>query len=147
MSTIISNIKVEDVPSQQAKAFKAVGVIGEPKLNEISNGYTQVVLPITYDKETGGESTFTARYNVRAEWFTQEFVDRVRSNNVTGTEKIQYDINMSGLTRGLFAAAGLASFDFDGLQGKVVGFKTKNRKDDPSRLDISFFYAPPKTQG
>jgi hypothetical protein len=140
--TLIPKISINDVPAHEAKAFKAVGLISEYKTREIANGYVQVEVDLKYNREDGSEATFYARWNVRPEWFTPEYAARVKSGEIQGSEKTQYDINMSGLTRGLFAAAGLDEIDFDQLAGKLVGFKTKTRKDDPSRLDISYFYRP-----
>jgi hypothetical protein len=142
-SALIPNIRVEDVPAREAKPFKSVGVIGEVKQREVANGYVQIEVPIAYVRENGSDDTFYARWNVRPEWFTPEFTSRVKSGEVQGSEKVQYDINMSGLTIGLFKGAGISGvLDFSSLPGKRVGFKTKPRKDDPSRLDISFFFAP-----
>lgn len=89
-----------------------------------------------------GLRTFTARWNVRPEWFDAGYTDLIRSGQVSENEHIQYNINMSGLTRGLAKSAGLDEVDFEAVTGKVVGFTTKNRKDDPSRLDIAGFYSP-----
>lgn len=144
MSTgsLIPKIKVGDVPQKEAKAFKTIGVVKEVKQREVSNGYVQIEAHLAYNREDGSEDTFYARWNVRPEWFSPDYSARIKSGEVTGSEKIQYDINMSGLTRGLFAAAGMDEIDFDQVVGQVVGFKTKNRKDDPSRLEISYFFKP-----
>jgi len=141
-TTVLPKLKVSDVPQQAAKAFSAVGVVQKVSTREVSNGYTRVEVALAYTTEQGNDSTFYASWNVRPEYFTPEFIERVKSGEVTGSEKTQFDINFSGLTRGLFAAAGLEDIDFDAVIGSRVGFKTKNRKDDPSRLDISRFFAP-----
>lgn len=144
-ATLLGNVRIEDVPSQAAKSFKAVGVIGEIETREIANGYVQVTVPLSYRlNPNDADKMFYARWNLRPEWLTPEFVSRVKSGEVSGSEKIQYDINVSGLLKGLFTGAGITEggFDFNLLPGKLVGFKTKNRKDDPSRLDISFFFKP-----
>lgn len=155
MSTLIPVIKVSDIPVNEAKPIKATGVVGEAvKLKEVSNGYIQVAVPINYTTEAGNDATFTARWNVRAEWFTPEFkakYDETKSNQKNGfsgplsdAEVMQYEINMKGLTRGLFAAAGIEGTDFQQLPGTAVGFKTRPRKSDPSQLDISYFFPPKK---
>lgn len=106
--------------------------------------------------EAFGLRCFTARWNVRAEWFsptygaqvtqTRENKQRGMSGPISDNELVQYDINMSNLTRGLFSAAGLEDTDFALLTGKVTGFSTRNRKDDVSRLDIQSFYSPHKKE-
>lgn len=143
---LISNVNLEDVQSQTARPFKAAGVIGVVEQRTIANGYTQIAVPITYrlNPSDSEDRHFTARFNVKQEWLTPEFTAMVNRGDVTGTEKIQYEINVKGLLKGLFSSAGVrtGAMNFDSLAGRSIGFKTKVRKDDPSRLDISFFYAP-----
>jgi|SRR5581483_501378 len=140
-SSLLPKLSVSDVPAKEAKTVKAVGVIGEVQQRAISNGYVRVEVPLDYvDPETGKDSKFTARFNVRPEWFEPTFKDRL--STLTDSEQVQYNINMQGLTRGLFTSAGLSEMDFGLLQGQRVGFKTKLRKDDPSFTDISFFFKP-----
>jgi hypothetical protein len=145
-STLLGNVQIQDVPAQEAKPFKALGVVGEAKTREIANGYVQVEVPITYrlNATDTQDKTFTARWNLRPEWLTAEYALKVKQGEVSENEKIQYNINVSGLTRGLFTSAGVTegAMDFALLEGKLVGFKTKQRKDDPSRLDISYFFKP-----
>ena len=143
---LISNINLEDVESPTARPFKAAGTIGVIEQRAIANGYTQIAVPITYrltpmDSE---DRHFTARFNIKSEWLTPEFSAMAKRGDLTGTEKIQYEINVKGLLKGLFSGAGVrtGAMDFDSLAGRSIGFKTKVRRDDPSRLDISFFYQP-----
>lgn len=147
-STVLPRIAISDVPANKAKDFKGLGIVTKIEHREVANGFTQVTVVLEYNREDGSTGTFYARWNVRPEWFNSEYTSRVKSGDVQGAEKTQYDINMSGLTRGVCAAAGLEEIDIDpdgALIGKQVGFKTKNRKDDPSRLDISYFFAPKRS--
>lgn len=142
-TSVLPHIAIADVPAHEAKDFKALGVVEAVNSREIANGYIQLEVILAYNREDGSESKFYARWNVRPEWFTPEYVARVKSGEVSGSEKTQYDINMSGLSRGICAAAGLEEVALDdSLIGNVVGFKTKKRRDDPSRLDISYFFKP-----
>ncbi len=92
--------------------------------------------------ESLGMRTFIARWNVRPEWFDPTYAEAVKNGKVSDSEKIQYRINMGGLTRGLFAALGLEEINFEELGGQVVGFNTRARKNEPQRLDIASFYKP-----
>ena len=144
-NTLVSRVNIEDVDAQAAMVFKAVGVVGEVSTREIASGYTQISVPLSYRlKPTDTEDRhFTARFNVKPEWLTPEYAAAIRTGQVNGTEAIQYRINVQGLLRGLFTSAGLTgAMEFEALSGRLVGFKTKNRKDDPSRLDISYFFKP-----
>jgi len=145
MTTVFGNLTIEDAPGREVQPIKAVGRIGTVSTREISNGYLQVTVPIEYEKN-GETRHFTARWNVRPEWFTREFTERVKSGGLTGTEKTQYDINFAGLTRSIFRATGLTgAFDFARLEGREVGFKTKVRKDrdmGDMREDIGGFFPP-----
>ena len=174
MSGLLPTLRTDEVPQNVAKRIKGLGITGRPEVREISGGYVQVVLPLhfppaetpvskealegfgekvtaAYDNgtvdatiETLGLRTFTARWNLRPEWFEPGFSQTVKNGGVSDNEKIQYQINMAGLTRGLFATAGLENIDFDDVGGQVVGFTTRNRKDDPSRLDIGGFFQAKK---
>jgi hypothetical protein len=143
-NTLISRINIEDVPSQEARTFKAVGLIGEIEVKEVANGYLQVAVPLTYrlHSDDTQDRQFTARFNLRPEWLTPEYSAKVKSGNVTESERIQYNINVKGLLKGLFTGAGVTagSMDFNLLTGRTVGFKTRNRRNDPSRLDVSYFF-------
>lgn len=136
-------LAIEDVPAQEAPEVNAVGVVKTVETREVSNGYTQVAVTLTYPAENGRDLNYTARWNVRAEWFTPDFKDQVAT--LDRNQGIQYSINMQKLTRGIFKAAGLAAIDFAALEGSRVGFKTRRRKDDASRTDINGFFAPPVT--
>ena len=62
----------------------------------------------------------------------------------TTNEQISFNINVKKLMRGLFTGAGITegNMDFNTLQGRMVGFGTKLQKDDPSRLEVSYFFTP-----
>lgn len=143
-ATVMGTINIEDVPTQEARGFKAIGVIGNVEAREVANGYTQIAVPLSYrlTPQDQHDRQFTARFNIKQEWLTPEYLDRVRSGSLPNNELIQYNINVKGLLKGLFTSAGVAqgSLDFTNLAGRVVGFRTKPRKDDPSRLDISYFF-------
>jgi hypothetical protein len=156
-SSLIPNIKVDGISSKRAVAFKALGVVVGVHQRPISNGYVQVEIHLKYQNPASGrEDTFYARWNVRPEWFTPEYMSQVeltrdnKEKGLTGplgdNELIQYDINMSGLTKSLFKAGKVDEIDLDEnttqIIGKVVGFKTKQQKQDPSRLDVSYFFIP-----
>ena len=174
MTSILPTIKVTDVPENRANKLTGLAIVGYVDQREVANGYVQVVVPLHfyngsqqptaadlarasdtvlggYDNGTLDETlanvglhTFVARWNVRPEWFDPNYAAAIKAGQVSENEAIQYRINMSNLTRGLFKAAGTDTIDFTTLPGKVVGFSTRNRKDDPSRLDIASFYAPKK---
>lgn len=140
MNTLVSNIKVEDVPKPEAFPFKAIGVVGEVESREVRNGYTQVTIPLAYRlKETDqSDRTFYARINLKQEWLLPGFTA------TTTNEQISFNINVKKLMRGLFTGAGITegTMDFNTLQGRMVGFGTKLQKDDPSRLEVSYFFTP-----
>jgi hypothetical protein len=142
----IGRIKIEDVDTKEARAFKTVGMIGHVEAQEVRNGYTQITVPLTYRLNAADKSdrTFVARFNIKEEWLTEEYARKVKAGTVSGSEAIQYTINVRGLLKGLFNGAGITEGDFDytRLTNKMVGFRTKPRKDDPSRLDIGAFFTP-----
>lgn len=144
--TLISNMQIDDIPSQEARPFKAVGIIGNVETRDIANGYTQVIVPLSY-RLSNADTTdrqFTARFNIKPEWLTNDFAQAVKNGEVDNSTRIQYDINVKGLLKGLFTGAGIktGTVDFTTLAGRAVGFKTKLRRDDPSRLDLSYFFQP-----
>jgi len=135
----LATIKIQDVPENKADKLRAVAVVGQVEQKEVSNGYTQLSIPLTFtDEKTGDERTFVARYNVRPEWFNGYNV----AEETDDKERISYQINMQRNTRGLFKAAGLEDIDFDVIQGERVGFSAGPRKDDPSRLELKGFFTP-----
>ena len=74
MAGILPTVSITDVPENKADKVSAVGTIGEVTTKEVANGYVSVSIPITYtDAKTGDERTFTARYNVKPEWFDAGF--------------------------------------------------------------------------
>jgi hypothetical protein len=145
-NSLLGNVKIQDIPSQEARAFRGVGTIGDVEVREVANGYTQIAVPLEYRLSPADTNnrTFVARFNVRREWLTPEYAEKVYAGAINGTELIQYNINVRSLLRGLFTSAGVheGGLDFDTLHGKLVGFRTKVRRDDPSKLEIGGFFAP-----
>lgn len=143
---VLGQIKIEDIDAKEARAFKAVGVIGTVETREVNGGYTQVAVPLAYRLSAADQQdrTFVARFNLKPEWLTPQYESKVKQGAINGSEAIQYNINVRGLLRGLFTGAGISKgqMDFSALNGKQVGFRTKPRKDDPSRLDIAAFFGP-----
>jgi len=142
MSGILPVISISDVPENKVEKVSAVGVIGEVTTREVKNGYVAVAVPITYSAADGSDRTFTARYNVKPEWFDPAFAKTL--SELSNSEQISYQINLVRNTRGLFKAAGLDSMDFATLEGSTVGFTAGPQKNDPSRLELKGFYAPKK---
>lgn len=144
MSGILAAVSITDVPENKADKLSTVGTVGAVVTKEVANGYVSVQVPITYSAADGGDDrTFTARWNVRPEWFDADYAKSVVPT-LDDREKISYQINMVRNTRGLFKAAGLDTMDFDALEGAVVGFSAGPQKNDPSRLEVKSFYAPKK---
>lgn len=173
--SLLPNIKLDDIPVESATPLNGLAIAGKLSTREISNGYVQVTLPLYYVPGNGGENgvaetdyhtlsttaesvsdadsakaaglrTFQARWNLKSEWFTPEFTQAVRAGTVDGTEKTMYQINVAGITRGLFRAAGLASLDFDSFpEGSVIGFKAAPGKKEPDRNQIRLFYPPKRS--
>jgi len=140
--TLLGNITVEEVPAPVVEKRSAIATIGKVTTRAIANGYVQVAVPLSYP-ENGKERSFTARWNVRPEWFTTQFSEQVKAGDIE--PDVQYRINFSGLTRGIFKATGLTgALDFARLEGLKVGFATRVRKDDDGeqREDIGRFYPP-----
>ena len=142
MSGILPTVSISDVPENKADKVSAVGVIGEVGQKEVANGYVSISIPITYSDAQGNDRTFTARYNVKPEWFDSSFASTLPE--LDDKEKISYQINMVRNTRGVFKAAGLDTLDFSTLEGSTVGFTAGPQKNDPSRLELKGFYAPKK---
>lgn len=146
MSSILGNIQIADIPTKEARKFKAVGVIGDIDTREINGGYLQVAVPLSYRLTTSDteDRHFIARFNLRQEWLTPEFTAKVRKGEIDGSELIQYNINVKGLLKGLFTSAGVANggLDLSMLSGKMVGFATKPQRNNPERLELSYFFAP-----
>lgn len=142
MSGILPVISINDVPENKVEKVSAVGTVGSVSTREVKNGYVAVAVPITYSAADGSDRTFTARYNVKPEWFDAAFAKTLPE--LSNSEQISYQINLVRNTRGLFKAAGLESLDFDTLEGSTVGFTAGPRKDDPSQLELKGFYSPKK---
>ena len=136
---LLSAVAISDVPENKANKLKATAVVGQVEQKEVANDYISVAVPLEFTDEVSGDSrTFTARWNVKADWFNPGF----SVAELEDKEKISYQINMQKLTRGLFKSAGLESIDFDQIVGETVGFTAGPRKDDPSRLEVKGFYTP-----
>lgn len=148
MNELTSNLRIEDVPKQEARPFDALGVIGAVETKEVSNGYTQVVVPLSYrlSANDATDRTFYARFNIKPHWLTAEFTQQVVTSPTTidPKELIQYNINIKGLLRGLFTGAGIeeGAMDFRSLTGRLVGFRTKTQKNNPDRLEVARFFRP-----
>jgi hypothetical protein len=136
---LLSAVAISDVPENKANKLKATAVVGQVEQKEVANDYISVAVPLEFTDEVSGDArSFTARWNVKADWFEAGF----DVSALEDKEKISYQINMQKLTRGLFKSAGLDSIDFDSIVGETVGFTAGPRKDDPSRLEVKGFYAP-----
>lgn len=142
MSGILQTISISDVPENKVEKVSAVATVGEVTTKEVANGYVSVSVPLSYSAADGSDRTFTARYNVKPEWFTPDFASTL--GDLDDREKISYQINLVRNTRGLFKAAGLDSIDFATLEGSTVGFTAGPQKNDPSRLELKGFYSPKK---
>ena len=142
----LGKITIQDISAKEARAFKAVGAINGVETREVNGGYVQVAVSLSYRLSAADsqDRQFVARFNLKPEWLTPEYSAKVKAGTITGSEAIQYNINVRGLLRGLFTGAGVTEgdLDFGQLNGKLVGFRTKPRRDDPSRLDIGAFFAP-----
>jgi len=139
MSSLLSKVAISDVPENKVDKLRVTAVIGEIEEKEVANGYVSISIPLTFtDEKSGDERVFTARYNVKPEWFEAGFaVDQLDDK-----EKISYQINMQRNTRGLFKALGQDEIDFSNATGESVGVSAGPRKDDPSRLELKGFYTP-----
>jgi hypothetical protein len=139
MSGLLSVVAISDVPENKVDKLKATATVGEVQQKEVANGYIGISVPLTFqDEKSGDERTFTARFNVKPEWFEAGF----DAASLEDKERISYQINMQRNVRGLFKSAGLDSIDFDAITGETVGFTAGPRKDDPSRLELKSFYTP-----
>lgn len=91
--------------------------------------------------KSAGLQVFVARWNIKPEWLTAEFSKQFREGQIDGKEKISYQMNFAGITRGLFQALGLNAIDFAAVpHGVVVGFKASSSKKEPDRRQIRLFY-------
>lgn len=143
MSSLLGSVKISDVPEVVADKLNVpVATVGEVVQKEASNGYVSIAVPLDYEDGQGNERTFTARFNVKPEWFNASY--QVPKGAEKGTpeyaEAISYQINMQRNTRGLFAAAGIDDIDFDQVEGAVVGFTAGPNSKDKSRLELKSFY-------
>src|SRR6185312_6076649 len=163
----LPSLNLDAIAVEKANPINAVGIVGNVTTKEINGGYTSVTVPLYYAPEESGLDTaqisqlaetleaqnyegakelglrtFTARWNLREEWFDPEFRTKIDAGLVEDNEKMQYSINMTGLTRGLFKAARKSSVDFAQVPGAIVGFKATAGKKEPDRLQIRSFFPP-----
>jgi hypothetical protein len=143
MSTLLGSVKISDVPEVVAPKLNVpVATVGEVVQKEASNGYIAIRVPLEYEDAQGNERTFTAKFNVRPEWFDSAYKVPVGAEQGTPEykEAISYQINMQRYTRGLFKAAGLDDIDFDQVEGSVIGFTAGPNSKDKSQLEVKSFY-------
>jgi hypothetical protein len=166
-------MNLSDVPVEKCKGLNGLAIVGEVQVKDTASGtYSQVSVPLyfvpTKEDPTNGVSpadydtlshygpvgsfdeakalglqTFHARFNLKPEWFTQEFVEQLKAGTVDNVEKTMYQINMAGITRSLFKALGLDAIDFSSIEpGSIIGFKAASGKSEPDKNQIrSFYYA------
>lgn len=166
-------LNLSDVPVEKCKGLNGLAILGEVQVKETSSGeYHQISIPLYFrptkeDPTNGvlstdydtleqygavasfdeakalGLQSFTARWNVKPEWFTSEFMEALKSGAVDNSEKQMYQINVAGITRALFKALNLEQIDFDQVtSGLIVGFKAASGKNEPDKNQIrSFYYA------
>ena len=142
---LLTTIKLDAVPETKADKFTGKATVGEIKQKEIANGYVQVVIPFIYELDNGTERTFTARANVKPEWFSGDYAPPVGFEKGTAeyNEAIAYSMNMSRIIRKLFKSAGLDTIDFDAIEGSVVGITIgpESDKRDPSRQELKNLFS------
>lgn len=163
----LPTLNLDSIAVEKANPINAVAIVGNVVMKEINGGYTSVAVPLFYAPEESnlstdelaqvattlesqnyegakdlGLRTFTARWNLREEWFDPEFRKRIDAGLVDDNEKMQYSINMGGLTRGLFKAVRQNNVDFNQVSGSIVGFKASAGKKEPDRLQIRSFFPP-----
>ena len=146
---LLGTVQIEDVPPQDARGFEAFGVVGQIEQKAVKNNKVMVSVPLTYRREGQTEARTTyARLFIHPRWLTPEFQATAKGNpeSIDEKELISYNINVRGLYRGLFVAAGIedGASDLKRVTGQVVGFVFKPQKNDPSRLQISRFFPPPQ---
>lgn len=142
---MLPKLSLADVQVEAAEPIIANATIGEVKTHTTPTGYVHVAFPLLYNSEDPDSdtapsvpSTFTARMNIRPEWFDSDYVRNLKEDNPD--EYIQYKINFAGTVRGLFKALSMAEIDFEAIEGKRVRFKAAGSKKEPDRLQIKNFY-------
>src|SRR5690348_3880660 len=108
---VLGQIKIEDIDVKEARAFKAVGIIGHVETRDVNGGYMQVSVPLAYRLTAADaqDRTFVARFNLKPEWLTPQYSAKIKSGAINGSEAIQYNINVRGLLKGLFTGAGVSA--------------------------------------
>lgn len=157
MSTLeaLGSVCISDIPKAEGVELKEIGVIGDPDpavvdggiaLTEVNDTYLRLTVPIQFPADSPDRKVYKAAWLLHRSWFVPGFDQADITERV---ERIQYDINMSKLTRGLIDAAGVEEDNlFTALQeivGRTVGFKTKKQKNDPTFTEVSYFFTPPTT--
>ena len=142
MAGILPAVSIQDVPEDVAPKYTAVGTVGTVTTREIKEGYVQVSIPLEGTASDGSEKRITARFNVRPEWFDAGFEKSEDYAGYADNQRFSYQINMKKLARGVFAAAGLTTMDFDTLEGATVGFTVGPQSKDKSRQEVKGFYSP-----
>lgn len=144
--SLLSSVKISDVPETKAESFKGIGTIGEVKETEVANGKIQVAIPLQYERENGSEATFTVRVFLDPAWFDPSYKPFVASEQEKGSDEYReafaYQLNMSKIVRKLFKILSLDEINFDQLEGKQVGFSIgpESDKRDPSRQELKSLY-------
>lgn len=93
--------------------------------------------------KAAGLYKFDARWNLKPEWLTPEFAQALRDKTVDDKEKTMFQMNVAGITRGLFKALGSKTVDFSAVpEGAVIGFKASASKKEPDRRQIRLFFQP-----
>jgi|SRR3990167_5753326 len=139
--TLFGKLRVEDVPAPDAMPFEALGVVGTVETREVANGKVMVTIPLTYRRDGQvDDRTFYARLFVVPAWFDPTFDPATLEPN----DRTNYNITMKQKVRGLFIAAGVkeGELDFRALEGRLVGFRTRQQGNDPSRLEVARFFTP-----
>ena len=151
MSTVLPVVNVKDLPSAYDEPAHGVGLIESQEVTPSQSGeYQRVHLVLKYANPNGAERTAHIRFNLKPEWLSPAFAQRVKAGQASDTESLQYRINVAGLWRGLFAAAGLGTTDLAQLPGRRVGFVVDYRYDKATGLpkndapEIQQFFAPDK---
>jgi len=132
------NVSVPLFYAPASKEDKENGVSATATYTDLE-GYGDV--RSTEDAKGLGLSSFTARWNIKPEWFDSQFLEALRNNLVDDKEKISFQMNVAGVTRSLFKALGLDQLDFDLVTpGSIVGFKASASKGEPDKNQIRAFY-------
>lgn len=170
---LLPKLNLSDVPVEKCKALNGLAILGELQVKETSNGvYVNVSVPLYYvatkdDPSNGvqatdyatlsgygepssfdaakslGLSIFTARWNIKPEWFSRVFTSGLIGGHIDDKEKMMYQINVAGISRSLAKSLGEDEIDFDTIatrSGQIVGFKARPSKSEPDKNQISAFY-------